>query len=265
MRRRGPGDMQLSYDQKRFLYEQGYLLVPGVAPRVMVDAALRLINHSVGQGMEPERMVVFRTLSFCPEVQQHPAIVGLLRDTPGWSLAESAVGAGKLRPVTAAQIALRFPSLQDPPPALRPHLDGMHAPHNGVPEGEIRNFTLLAAILLSDLPGPSCGNFTVWPGTHRLFERYFREHGPQALLHGMPPVEMPEPLQITGRAGDLVLAHYETAHTAATNTSPHVRYACFFRLTHVEHEARKWECMTDIWLEWEGMAAFRAAAGVGAC
>ncbi|HZP85116.1 MAG TPA: hypothetical protein VFB21_26000 [Chthonomonadaceae bacterium] len=53
----------------------------------------------------------------------------------------------------------------------------------------------------------------------------------------------------------VVLVHYELAHSAAPNVSPHVRYALFFRLTYTEHDAHKWEAMTDIWLEYEGMRA----------
>jgi len=29
----------------------------------------------------------------------------------------------------------------------------------------------------------------------------------------------------------------------------------FFRLSHADHDALHWECMTDIWREWEGMRA----------
>ncbi len=134
----------------------------------------------------------------------------------------------------------------------------MYSPTNGVPEGTIQNFTMLVGVLLSDLTEPYCGNFTVWPGTHHLYENYFREHTPQSLLNGMPPITLPEPLQVTGQAGDVFLVHYELAHSAAPNVSPHVRYAIFFRLTHVNHADRKWESMTDIWLEYEGMRALVA-------
>jgi hypothetical protein len=245
--------MELSRAQKLEFIENGYLKVPGVAPCIMVDAALRAINHSVGEGMDPARMTTFRAQSYCPEVQASPEIVGLLNSTPAWSLAESLVGEGKIRVPHAGQIALRFPIQGDPPPQLRPHLDGMYSPTNGVPEGEIRNFTMLVAVFLSEISQPYAGNFTVWPGTHRLFEGYFREHRPQSLREGMPKVGMPEPVQMLAQPGDVALCHYQVAHSAAPNVSPHVRYAIFFRLTHVDHTARKWDTMTDIWLEWDGL------------
>ena len=78
--------MELTYAQKEQIYERGYVKVPGVVPRVMVDAALRAINHSVGQGMDPEQMTKFRSQSYCPELQHEPVITGLLTETPAWRL-----------------------------------------------------------------------------------------------------------------------------------------------------------------------------------
>ncbi|MEQ7124105.1 phytanoyl-CoA dioxygenase family protein [Actinopolymorpha sp. B11F2] len=247
--------MQLTRMQKEELYKNGLVQLPGIVPEEYVNAALQAINASLGsQGIPPDQLQKFRAQSYTPQVQTTSAITDLLTKSPLWELAESAIGEGKIAPGArgAGQVALRFPST-DPPHEPHPHIDGMYSPNNGVPKGEIRNFTALVGVFLSDVPGPYSGNFTVWPGTHRRYERYFREHGPDALLQGMPPVELPEPQQVTARAGDAVLAHYQLGHGIAGNASPHIRYAIFFRLSHVDHEQVRWECMTDIWREWAGM------------
>lgn len=245
--------MELTIEQKQALSEQGYIKLEQIVPRPLVDAALRAINASLGEnGIDPHELPIFRSRSYCPELQGNTAISELLNASPLWELAESAVGVGRIRPVASGQIALRFPSME-PASAPHAHIDGMYTPTNGVKKGTIGNFTMLVGVLLSDLPGPDAGNLAVWPGTHRTFETYFREHGPQALLEGMPKVDLPEPVQITGRAGDAVLCHYQLAHGIAGNASPHVRYAIYFRLWHVDHDQIHWECMTDIWREWEGM------------
>ncbi len=245
--------MELSHAQKQAIYRDGYVKLEGILPKARVDAALRAINHSVGEGMPVEQMTRFRAQSYCPELQREPVLTDLLNRTPAWELAESALGAGNIRPAGDAQVALRFPTLQDPPPPPRPHLDGMYSPTNGVQEGTIQNFTMLVGVFLSDVPGPFCGNFTVWPGTHHQYEAYFREHGPESLLKGMPPIPLPEPTQVTARAGDVALVHYELAHSVAANASPNARYALFFRLNHVNHADQKLEVMTDIWREWDGI------------
>jgi hypothetical protein len=33
----------------------------------------------------------------------------------------------------------------------------------------------------------------------------------------------------------------------------------YFRLNHVDHEVIHWDCMTDIWRDWEGMRDVVAA------
>jgi len=252
--------MQLTHMQKQEIFENGYVKVPGVVPQLMVNQALRAINHSLGdQGIDPEKLNTFRSQSYAPEVTKSPAILDLFYKTPALELAESAIGEGKVKLARdAGQIALRFPQMTDPPIVPGPHLDGMHTPMNGVPKGQILNFTMLLGIMLNDVSQPYSGNLTLWPGSHYLYEDYFRKHGWETLIGGMPPVDLPEPVQIMGNAGDIVLCHYQLGHTAAINVSPNIRYAIYFRLDHIDHERMKRDALTNIWLEWEGMRDFTA-------
>lgn len=252
--------MRLTDDQLVSLRDDGIVHLPGIIPPEVVNTARRAINASLGsEGIDPAQLVTFRSRSYAPELQRSAAITDLYNATDVRAAAEAAIGEGSIKPVSSGQIALRFPNTEgrhDP----HPHIDGMYSPHNGVPKGTIQNFTALVGVLLSDVPDPDSGNFTVWPGSHRLYADYFREHGPESLLNGMPPVELPEPRQVTGRAGDAVLAHYQTGHGIASNVSPNIRYAIFFRLSHVDHDQVRWECMTDLWREWSGMQDVTGAA-----
>lgn len=253
--------MQLTDAQKQTLYEDGLVRFPGAVPPETVDRARRAINASLGSsGIDPERLVTFRARSYCPELQESEPITDLLNATPLWELAESAIGKGNISPVGAGQIALRFPSTE-PAHDPHPHIDGMYTPTNGVPKGTIQNFTALVGVFLSDVPEPYSGNFTAWKGSHHQYESYFREHGPDSLLNGMPPVDLAKGEQITAKAGDAMLVHYQVGHGIAGNASPNIRYAVFFRLWHVDHESVRWECMTDIWREWDGMRDHVRAVG----
>ena len=50
---------------------------------------------------------------------------------------------------------------------------------------------------------------------HRAYEAYFKEHGHAVLAEGRPPIELPvEPVMVTARAGDLVVAHHALMHGA---------------------------------------------------
>ncbi len=245
--------LEITLAQKRTLYENGFVKLPGLVSQELVHNALRAINSSLGsKGMDPTQLSIFRSQSYCPEIRPTTYITDLLYASPLWSLAESAIGVEAIQPVESGQIALRFPTMNTPQEP-EPHIDGMYTPTNGVPKGQILNFTALIGIFLSDIPDKFMGNFTIWPGTHHIYSDYFRQHGPQSLLNGMPPVSLPTPVQITARAGDAVLCHYLLGHCAVGNTSPFIRYSIFFRLMHKNHESWRWETMIDPWIEWAGM------------
>ena len=252
--------LALTHEQKMALYRDGFVKIPGVIPQVMIDEALKTINASFGdRGIDPEELPAYRARTYCPEVTGAPEITGLISNTPAWSLIESLLGEGNVSKPKSAQIAVRFPSRIDPPPEPHPHLDGMYSPNNGVPEGTIQNFTMLVGVYLSEVNRPYAGNFTVWPGTHHIYEQYFREHGPEALLQGMPPVKLPEPVQLLVKPGDVVLAHYQLAHGSAINVAPHPRYALYFRFKHRNHDSDWKARMTDIWMDWPGMQSILAS------
>lgn len=245
--------MEISYAQKKSLYEQGFVKIPGVVPPFMVRDALKAINHSIGQGVDKNH----QGANYCRELEGTPAIVNLLNKTPAWEIAESLFGPGNIHAVNHGQIALRFPTADDGPGHFGAHLDGVLRLKDGI----VQTFTALVGILLSDLPEPNAGNFTVYPGTHRQYEQYFDDRGPDVLLteeafqtqHRSPNVPLPEPIQITGKAGDMILTHYQLVHAAGPNLAHNIRYACFFRLDHVDR-AKDWRApLTDLWLHWPGI------------
>jgi hypothetical protein len=252
--------VKLTPDQQRALVDEGYLVVPGLVTRDRVDTALKAINHSLGeQGIAKDALWTMRAQTFCPELVSAPPILDLYGATGLRTLAEAAIGEGRVRAPSTGQIALRFPQDVPAPRAPYPHIDGMPGPLNGVAPQTIFHFTALAGVFLNDVDEPFHGNFTVWPGTHDTLARHFAQHGTAGLLTGFPPVDLPAPRQLRARAGDALLAHYQLAHGAAANVGPHVRYAVFFRLFHVDHDAGSTATMTDLWREWEGLGLGKSA------
>lgn len=244
--------MELSISQKQRFFEDGFIKVSSVISQKQVNMALRSINHSLSQGLDPARVDQYRASSYCPELRNLKFISDLLFESGAMDLAESLTEKGNLKLWGSGQIALRFPVMARPAD-LSPHLDGMYFPGNKVRNGKLETFTMLVGVMLSDTPNRYWGNFTVWPGTHRLYEQYFRERGTKGLWQCMPKVRMPDPVQVLGKAGDVLLCHYQLAHTVVSNVSPYIRYATFFRLKHVDHSRHKNRVLTDIWLEWPGV------------
>jgi hypothetical protein len=249
--------MQFSREQKLHFIEEGYVVVRGVVPQLMINEALRAINNHLGdEGMNHDDLPIMRSQTYCRPVTTSMPITDLANRTPLLPLAASLMGEGNIGEQGYGQIGLRFPSPVGSSPGVpHGHLDGIGSGLNGSEQGTYsRGFTVLAVVLLNDLPEPFSGNFTVWPRTHKMFEDHFKEHGTDVLKNGQPEIEAPlPPVQITGNAGDVCFTHHQLKHSAAPNTSAHIRYGIIFRLSHKDAKENGVESMTDIWMEYPGL------------
>jgi hypothetical protein len=246
----------LSIQDIREFHDNGYLLLRDMVPQHLRDAAMSAINMDLGKGVDPEQVRTFNAQSWCPSIRMEPTLTDLFNATRIPHVVDQLMGPGKLKvPLDRAQIALRFPHQRDVGEPLRPHIDGMGTGVNGGERGSfVRDFTAVCVIMLSDLPQDFSGNFSVWPGSHHVFEKWFKEHGPDGLKDGWPKIDYPhEPVQCCGRSGDVVLVHHELGHGAAPNLSPNVRYAAIYRLKHVDVDTIRESALTDIWREWDGV------------
>lgn len=216
----------VSLEQMEAFAELGYIVLPQVLPPPMIEFATRAIEDL--KQREP------------PPPQGHHAywltppdpFLSLLFDTPALPLIESLIRPSKLIVPITAQVALNIPPHDHRPGA--PHIDGITPPED---DGRPGTFTMLAGFFLTDQHVENMGNIWVWPGTHRACADYFREHGPEALVQTTlyPPVTLPPPRQVLGRAGDLLLAHYMLGHNIGGNTSTTTRQVVYFRLHRVGH------------------------------
>ena len=239
--------------QKQEFYRNGFIKVAGVVPRLMVDAARQAINHSIGSiGKHQADEGKYLAPAFCNELKESLVLTDLFNKTPVMQVAEALMGTDNVLPCSGAQIALRFPS-QLRSEAAKPggHLDGLGSGNNSMAKGVYRRgFTIFAIVYLSDVPNENFGNFTVWPESHRFFEDYFKKEGHQVLANGMPRLDFPcEGVQVTGEAGDLIVAHHQSVHCGGPNISADVRYAAIARLRHVECSENGYKAYTDIWRE----------------
>jgi hypothetical protein len=236
---------ELTLEQKNHLYENGWVVIPQVVPPTMIREARNAINSTVEHYLDSIQ-------SRSPELRSDERLKSLLFKTEASSLAKSVLGS-KASPSQNIQAALRFPELEPQPRPLVPHIDGFHPAADGQPAA-IRPFAALVGFFLNDTENDWSGNFTVWPATHRTFEDYFRKHGPDPELKlGIPPVNLPQPVQLKAKAGDMIIAHYQLAHSASSNLSGSVRYAVYFRFHHDDRPKDSIDVLSDIWRYWDGM------------
>jgi hypothetical protein len=239
----------LERDQVREFAERGFLLLPGVIAPELVTAASAAVDGLVeADAPGPE---VRGPHFYFREAAQAPALAALLTASPPFGLAEALTGPGTLELPWQVQVALNIPPF--------PHRPGMHhldgAPAE--PDGRPGTFTLLVGVLLSDQTDEDAGNLWVWPGTHLRHAEYFRDNGPDAFFAaaGYPPIPLPEPEQVRGRAGDLLLAHYLLGHNIGGNTSAATRRAVYFRVKRHGHDPRWREFLRDPWLDYDTVRA----------
>ena len=224
--------------------ERGFVLVPQVVQDDLLDQAARRIDEITAADPPPadrqgHHFYFLRT-------KDEPALTAPLTGSPAFGLAEELAGTGTLKAPWQVQVALNIPPYAHRPGG--PHIDAGRTEPTGEP---VRGtFTLLACVLMSDQLTENSGNLWVWPGTHLTHAAYFRDHGPQ-MFCAHPPIDLPEPEQIRGRAGDLLLAHYLLGHNIGGNyESEQTRRALYFRVSALDHAAHRNEFLQDPWLDY---------------
>lgn len=251
----------LSPARKAALKRDGFVVVPGVVPPSVTAPAIREINNRLGTGEHPDRDAYADTHDYLSEYVSTPAVMALARG-PVKDLAESLLGAGKVEPLSQAQLVLRFPAEHDRVAYKKLiHVDGLYA--SKARAGKPVRYTLCAGVFLSDVPRPDMGNLSVHPGSHLLIAETVRRKGVAALKGDLAEkVKLPPAAQVTGRAGDVVLFHFQLAHDKAPNFSPHIRRVAYFRFWHLDAWYDRTpeylrRAMIDPWLEWPGLKGVR--------
>jgi Phytanoyl-CoA dioxygenase (PhyH) len=236
----------ISPDQMRSFSERGYVVLPDVVPRPLIEAARERVDDLIDRNPPSPQ---HRGFHFYWESQLSPAdpLVATLQASDAIGLATSLVTPLQLERPNQLQVSLNIPVWNHRPGG--PHIDGLRQTE---PSGRPGTFTMLAGIFLTDQPNDDMGNLWVWPGSHHVASAYLREHGPDAIFEiEHPTYPMAPPEQIRGRAGDLYLGHYLLGHNMGGNTSAQTRQVIYFRL-HTEGHRERWrDYVQDPLLEFE--------------
>lgn len=228
---------------------QGYARFEGLTPEPLVRAALKAIEHDLATNYEPELQSQYDNQSYCPRLRGTPSVMDLLLKSPVHNILDETFGLEHID-WDGGQIAIRRAHNHPEPVPPEAHIDGFSSGLNGLEEGRIYNHTILVGVFLTPVRKTFAGNFTVWPGSHNIYERYFRERGPRAMRESPPTPDLGEPVQLKCEVGDVVLAHYELGHSAAVNTSDEDRIAIYFRVWLRSVESDRWHYLTNIWEGW---------------
>jgi len=239
-------------DWRASLRDRGYAHFSRVAPPALLAAARAAIAEDLRLRYDAAREHEYGSRTYCPAIVASRPIMDLYERPPVRDILDAALGFEALGH-SDGQIAIRWAHNVDREHPPDWHIDGIPSPYNGVPPGPLDTLTAIVGVFLSTQPRAFAGNLTVWPGSHRILARYFRERGPQSLYEPLPELDLGAPEQLVCEAGDVVLMHYQLAHSAAVNTSGVDRIAVYFRtLLRDVDEGRwdRWECLADPWRGW---------------
>lgn len=255
----------LTRSQRQAFMRDGYLHIRDAVPMRLVNAARRRINHELGI---PGRMIdggVEGAAKLAGNTSNSDEIRGLFFQSDVAKYVDALLGAGNVEPPSGAQIALRFPELGEhrEPLGTEWHTDGMR-------QGKLHPFTLLAGIALSDATEPLSGNLTVFPGSHRTLQELLTSDGKLSGYddacykadsvwgEGTLP-DLGTPMQLLMARGDIVLAHPNLAHRGGLNFSPDIRYQIYFRIKHKHFNERLENAVADMWADLDGLHDLRDA------
>lgn len=234
--------------QNNQLLKDGYVIISNGVPKEQVVNAKKAINQSLGKGMTFREAVLGRALGYCSELNSNEVILELFYRSRAKAVVQELFD-GEYDAVDSGQIALRFSEMIDEGDIPAPHIDGLPSPYNGVTRDSYNNFEMLVGVFLSDVHEHFAGNLTVWPGSHNIIRDYFRYKGTDAVLDGMPEVDMGVPKQILVNQGDIIFCHYLLAHSVSSNKTANLRYAVYFRISHSKRTSWK-ATLTDPWWYW---------------
>lgn len=239
----------LTDTQLRSFAERGYLVVPDLVGQADLDRANAEADRLIAGEPPPEghtgHYFYWRRPAESPVLFEIVQRQGGILQTAG----QLTGGDGAAVALDHVQLALNIPPHPHRPG--RPHIDG-YQPGQATPG----TFTLLAGLLLTDQLGDNGGNLWVWPGTHLAHAAFFAERGPGAFAEaaGYPDIDWPEPVQIHGRRGDVLLAHYLLGHNIGGNyEGGRTRRALYWRLRAPGHAGRWADCLADPWHEFEAV------------
>lgn len=261
----------LTCDQARFFARNGYVQVPGV-----VDArTCRRLVERTWQQLPPqwrredpdswrgtfadschEADLASRggLLKYqCKDLAADPHVVAAYqRPSPVHELAWALVGT----PLHAIRVRGLYAIAPSAGPQARrrafsPHVES-HPAH------------LVVLTYLEDV-APGGGGLSVWPGSHRdlwhAFDSKLEHAARPDLATRIAHWSAHEPIELPGRAGDVVLTHHRLLHSPSVNSRSRIRFAFLCDYTALDYQQRCQEAPgPDMWEDWPGL---RRLAGDG--
>lgn len=273
----------ISEKTKRSFKRRGYIILNDILDDAVVEQAQSLIWESlpVSRDASVDEMHG-RGYEFVSDVADKGPFAEIRKAV--FPYAETLVGEGKLVSPgsdfdlpSEMQIPVNYPENVAYANSHLRQMDGGHVDGYGAhfrdpndqKAGTYDYYTIGATVYLDEVK-PGGGGFTVFPGSHWIAEKYYREHSLESpgWLGDLPALNndggwnYEEPLhrqlratEITGPPGTVTLWHMRLLHGAGINQRSLPRLAAITRYTHHDGEEIQRDAVRNIWRYWEAMEA----------
>ncbi|MGH3220252.1 MAG: phytanoyl-CoA dioxygenase family protein [Streptosporangiaceae bacterium] len=254
--------MPLTVEELTTFASQGMLIRRGLIAHKLAVRARTLAEDWYEHEMKLAELVAYTQRTFAPEHGSHPDLLALFYSSDVVDLVTSLVG--EFQPVTAAQVQIRIPErdLTQTQPEKAMHVDGVACPH--LDPSELRTFSLLVGVVLSDVTSPQGGALRYVPGGHLYMAEWFRSEWSLGLTDQVPPqLDAEQGTPFLGHTGDVLMMHHLVPHAVGRNHTERPRLMAYFRVSHVNHPSRRLEALKDPWLDYPTIARLQRESQAG--
>ncbi len=246
--------MHLTPDELAAFTSDGMIAKRAFVAPDLIERATTLVDGWYRNEMDQAQLATYTQRTFAPDLGSHPDLLALLTDSGVTDLINELVG--ELTPTTTAQIQIRIPEddLIQAQPAKEMHVDGVACPH--LDPTELRTFSLLVGVVLSDVSDPAGGALRYVPGGHLRMADWFRSEWSLGLTDQVPPhIDAGQGTPFLGSPGDVLLMHHLVPHAVGRNNTATPRIMAYFRISHVDHASRRLDALRDPWLDYPVLSA----------
>jgi hypothetical protein len=246
--------MLLTMDELATFASDGMIVRRDFVPTFLVERATSLIDRWYRAEMDQSKLVDYTQRTFAPELTGDPQILALFDQSGASGLVAELIG--DFNPVITSQVQIRVPEseLEQAQPAKAMHVDGVACPH--LDPAELRTFSLLVGVVLSDVSDPDGGALRYVRGGHLSMAEWFRTEWSIGLTDQVPPqLDVEQGIPFLGKPGDLLLMHHLVPHSVGSNHTNVPRVMAYFRVSHVEHSSRRLDALRDPWLDFPALTA----------
>lgn len=222
--------------------EDGFAVVEGVLTETEIANALSVVDKIVADAPAPDDHVGYHFNWFHDDLDDGP-LGQVLHTSKARDIIETLIAPHTLAPNEVIQVSTTPPPWDHRPG--RGHLDGLTPPEDSGMPG---TFSLLVGLLLTDQSKEDMGNLWVWPASHLANSAHFTSgiNDADIALDPYPPIDPSHPpLQVTGKAGDMVIANYLLSHNMGGNLSNVTRKVIYFRIRTNAHRDHWQNCIRD--------------------